>query len=110
MKTKEKNLKENMETPEWGILLKNNINDESIVDLDSRVSVRCTLESMREFQALIKLGENDIEFILKDKVIQLMNEMMNDALCKPFYEDVKKCPNSNNIAEFINEWAKINIK
>lgn len=43
------NLKENMETPEWIILLKNNINDESIVDLDSRVSVRCALAAMREF-------------------------------------------------------------
>ena len=59
----------------------------------------------------------DLEYILKDKVIQLMNEMMNDILCKPANDSIRKrikimkqFPNSNNIAEFINEWAKINIK
>lgn len=39
-----------MKTPEWDILLKNNINDEHIIDLDSRVSVRCALAAMREFK------------------------------------------------------------
>jgi hypothetical protein len=46
-------LEKEMGTEEWKILLKNNINDESIVDLDSRVSVRCALHAMREFRNLI---------------------------------------------------------
>jgi len=50
--------------------------------------------------------------VTDDFVIQKMNELVNDILCKPNYSHLhrllKLTPDSNKIALFIDRWAKEN--
>lgn len=63
-------------------------------------------------EELLKIGKE----ILNNKfgrefIIQKMNELVNDILCKPAENHVrlKKYPSSNYICDFINDWADKNL-
>lgn len=48
----------------------------------------------------------------RDEMVQQMNNILNDLLCKSYTNTVKdllKYPNSNKIGEFINNWSKDNL-
>lgn len=78
---------EDMSSPEYLILIKININDNHIVDLESRVSVRCALNSIREYAAsrdkLIeeqnnKLAEYEQRFELDSEKVMAAQDVIKD--------------------------------